>query len=253
MNLSAIPNTSFVGRLLRFPLRLIPSEARVPILQGPLRGKSWIVGSGTHGCWLGSYEQQKSILFERTVIDGTTVFDVGANVGFYTLLASVLVGALGQVVAFEPVPRNLRYLREHVRRNRLTNVTVIEAAVSDRSGRATFSEGPNPSEGRLAEDGSLTVDTVSIDELVETNAIPPPHCIKIDVEGAEGLVLAGARGVLVQWQPTLFLATHGRVVHETCVELLTSLGYALEAIDGPSIDRCSELLAQPTRRDAVGM
>src|SRR5512139_3781902 len=98
MNFSGISNHSVVGKALRFPLRLIPDDATLPILQGRLRGKRWISGSCNHGCWLGSYEYHKRVLFERTITPGSVVFDLGAHVGFYTLLASVLVGHAGRVV-----------------------------------------------------------------------------------------------------------------------------------------------------------
>jgi hypothetical protein len=65
MNFSGISSKSILGKALRFPLKLIPSSARVPIIQGPLRGKLWIVGSSNHGCWLGSYENGKRKKFLR--------------------------------------------------------------------------------------------------------------------------------------------------------------------------------------------
>src|SRR3989454_7017615 len=110
-NLSAVSSRSVAGKFLRWPLRFVPRELAVPIRQGALRGKRWVVGSSTHGCWLGSYEYTKRKLFESYVIAGDVVYDIGANVGFYTLLASVLVGRGGQVVAIEPLPRNIAYLR----------------------------------------------------------------------------------------------------------------------------------------------
>ncbi|MDW8317197.1 MAG: FkbM family methyltransferase, partial [Anaerolineae bacterium] len=90
MNLSGISSKSLIGRVLRFPLRLIPPKAVLPIMQGRLKGRKWIVGSSSHGCWLGSYEYAKRIVFERTVRENSVVFDIGAHVGFYTLLAAVL-------------------------------------------------------------------------------------------------------------------------------------------------------------------
>ena len=76
----------------------------MPIWQGRLKGKRWIVGSGASGYWRGSYEYENQLVFVRMVARGSTVFDVGAHVGFYTLLASVVVGPAGRVFAFEPVP-----------------------------------------------------------------------------------------------------------------------------------------------------
>jgi len=78
----------------------------VPILQGPLRGKKWIVGSQRHAFWLGGYEPHLQRLIAREVKPGEIFYDVGANVGFYSLLASVLVGP-GKVFAFEQLPANV--------------------------------------------------------------------------------------------------------------------------------------------------
>lgn len=248
MNLSRISSRSLLGKALRLPFRAIPKRTRVPILQGKLRGKRWIVGSGTHGCWLGSYEYEKRLLFERTVREGSTVFDIGANVGFYTLLASVLVGNGGQVIAFEPVPRNLRYLHEHLRLNRVQNVRVVEAAVAEHEGVAHFEVGPHSSMGYLSGEGRLEVGTVGLDEMVAAGELPLPNCMKIDVEGGEALVLSGARAMLAERHPTIFLATHGETVHRNCCDLLQSLGYELEPIGESRLAECDELIARPRER-----
>src|SRR5688572_25202486 len=117
MNFSGLSNQSLAGKILRQPLKLIPPGTHVRILQGRLRGKRWIAGSSTHGCWLGSYESDKRQLFESSITPGDVVFDIGANVGFYTLLASDLVGSSGHVYSFEPVPRNIEFLNEHLSLN----------------------------------------------------------------------------------------------------------------------------------------
>ena len=114
LNFSGIGRNTLVGRAIRFPLSLIPAETRLPIMQGTLRGHRWVVGSSNHGCWLGSYERNQQILLEKYLKEGDVIFDIGAHVGFYTLLGSVLVGGSGQVVAFEPVPKNLMYLKTHL-------------------------------------------------------------------------------------------------------------------------------------------
>lgn len=155
MNFSGISDKSPIGKLLRLPLRLIPPGAKVPVLQGRLRGKTWIVEASIHGCWLGSFEYDKRRVMEKLVKEGSVVFDLGAHVGFYTLLASVLVGPRGQVFAFEPVSRNLFFLKEHLRLNRVANVTVMEVAVSDRSGEVAFDEGQGNSMGHIALSGQM--------------------------------------------------------------------------------------------------
>lgn len=243
MNFSSLSAVTFVGRLLRQPLKLIPARAAMPILQGRLRGKRWIAGAHTHGCWLGSYESEKQKLFELSVRAGDTVFDIGANAGFYTLLASDLVGKLGHVYAFEPVPRNTKILYEHLRLNRISNVEVNESAVSDRSGETHFDDTPGSAAGHLDTKGRLDVRMVSIDSLLSEGKILPPNCMKIDVEGGEFLVLSGAKSTLEAYHPTVFLATHGEQVHAQCCDLLKSLGYHLEGVDGTPITQCDELIA----------
>ena len=216
-------------------------------MQGRLKGKRWIVGSSNHGCWLGSYEFDKQLLFERTIPLGSIVFDLGGHVGFYTLLASELVGSNGRVFVFEPVPQNLLHLREHLRLNRATNVTVVEVAVSDRSGVVSFDEGPSSSMGHMvAADGKLQVRTVALDELIDTGDIPTPDYMKIDIEGAEALALSGAKAMLAKSHPTIFLATHGSGIHRECCRLLQSLDYRLQPIDGMDLEESSEILATHT-------
>lgn len=235
------------GKILRQPLRLIPAGTHLPILQGRLRGKRWIAGSSIHGCWLGSYELEKQKLFEAEVKRGSVVFDVGANVGFYTMLASVLVGPSGKVFAFEPVPRNIQLLNEHLRLNRITNAKIIEKAVSDTNGQACFDESADTSMGHLDVSGRLNVGTVSIDTLVSEGKVLLPECVKIDVEGGEFRVLTGAKSMLAEAHPRIFLATHGKEIHRQCCEFLRSLDYDLVPIDGQSLEETDEVFASPRR------
>lgn len=243
MNFTGVSPKTVFGKLLRFPLRFIPNEMVLPILQGQLKGKKWIVGSSDHGCWLGSYEYEKRRIFEKTIAANCIVFDIGAHVGFYTCLASVLVGVNGRVFSFEPLPRNQYYLKRHLGLNRIFNATVVEAAVADRNGTAFFCVTPNSLEGFISAQGEITVETVGLDELISQGAIPPPDYVKIDVEGAEYLVLTGAKGMLEQSHPTIFLATHGKEVHMRCCDLLRSLGYHLRPIGSGSLEETDEILA----------
>lgn len=244
MNFSEISPKSLLGKTLRISLKILPSNMKMPILQGHLRGSRWIVGSGNHGYWLGSHEYAKRRLFEKIISKGSIVFDIGAHVGFYTLLASKLVGSAGIVFAFEPMPRNLFFLKEHLSLNRCTNVSVIEAAVSNRTGTTLFDEGPHHSMGHISTQGSLTVKMVSLDELVLRGEIPVPDYVKIDVEGAELLVLTGAKTLLRSNHPAIFLDTHGHDIHRKCCGFLTSLNYKLQPIKGDSVNETNEILAQ---------
>lgn len=245
IDFSRISHRSLLGKILRFPLQVIPRNAVLPILQGRMRGKKWVAGSGTHGYWLGTYELQKRRVFENAVHSGSVVFDIGAHVGFYTLLASELVGDAGRVVAFEPAQQNLLSLKRHLSLNDTVNVTVIEAAVSDKCGKISFDQGGgnNSFTGHISESGRSQTKSVALDELVNKGQLPAPDYIKIDVEGAEMRVLSGAESVLTKTHPTLFLATHGRKIHKECCGFLRSLGYQLQTLDGQSLELSEELLA----------
>jgi FkbM family methyltransferase len=220
------------------------------VLQGPLRGARWIAGSSNHGCWLGSYEHDKAQRFAASVRAGDVVYDIGAHVGYYTLLSARMAGSSGKVFAFEPLPRNARYLERHVELNEAKNVTIIEAAVTDETGTSSFVQSPTSLEGRISPEGGLTVETVSLDDLLTSGRIAPPNVVKIDVEGAEALVLAGASAVLERYRPLLFLAIHGESARVKCGAYLRSVGYVFEALDGLGLDHTSEILARSPHRIA---
>jgi FkbM family methyltransferase len=247
-NLSGISNQSLIGKLLRAPLRLIPRTAVLPILQGALRGKKWTAGSGSHGCWLGSYEYQKQKALQHELKAGDVVYDIGANAGFYSLLASVTVGATGYVYSFEPSPRNLQELKRHMQLNHIKNCTVIDAAVSSADGQATFDISDDRCTGHLAANGSLRVRTLTLDGLVSRGEIRAPNLMKIDIEGAELDCLHGASQVIQEYRPVIFLATHGQEMHSACIELLAKWNYSLTSLDERPVESSDELIARPKDR-----
>jgi FkbM family methyltransferase len=200
----------------------------------------WISGSGPHSNWLGINEISKRKQFASMVRPGQTVYDLGANVGSYTLLAAKLVGPAGRVVAIEPLPANLAYLRRHVEINLLANVRIVSAAVTDRVGTLRFRATPDRVTSHIADDGDVVVDCTTVDALV-TDGMAPPDCLKIDVEGAEAAVLRGATRTLAGIRPIIFLATHGEQAREESHALLDAAGYDIAPI--PDLD--SEFIAQP--------
>ena len=236
---------SFAGAAARGLINMLPRNTVLPILKGPLRGKKWVIGSSFQSCWLGMYEYEKQQEFIRTVKSGDVVYDVGANVGFYTLLAATLAGPSGRVYAFEPLPRNLTLLKRHVQMNQLTNVQVMEGAVSDKSGTARFSTGEIPEMTHLSPEGQIDVQTFQLDELISSGRLPPPRVMKVDVEGAEADVLSGARELLQRHKPILLLATHGSEVHRKCCDMLRELGYTLYPLDDKPLEESSEVRAEP--------
>ncbi|MEK7634480.1 MAG: FkbM family methyltransferase, partial [Patescibacteria group bacterium] len=100
INFSKISNKSIIGKLLRLFLKIIPNNTILPIFQGRLKWKRWIRGSGMDSYWLGNYELEKVVSFEENIKKGDVIFDIGAQSGFYTLLASELTGEDGKVFSF---------------------------------------------------------------------------------------------------------------------------------------------------------
>jgi FkbM family methyltransferase len=191
------------------------------VLSGPLRGARWIVGSGDHGYWIGTYEHYKQRQFAAMIRPNGVAWDVGANVGLYTMIAARIAG---RVVAIEPLPENVAYLAKHLSLNGISNVDLIQAAVCDRSGVTTFNAGPNRCTGRIGR-GQMKVRTITLDSL----PTPWPDVIKIDVEGAEYNVLQGAETCLSR-HPVVFLATHSEMLDCKCRDFLQALGYRVRSI-----------------------
>jgi FkbM family methyltransferase len=233
---------TFISRLARLPLKLAPNVV-VPVLSGSLRGKLWIVASGLHSCWLGTFERGRQESISREVHSNTVFYDIGANVGFYTLLASKLVGG-GRVFAFEPAPRNRVYLQRHLHLNRASNVEIMDFAVSDTNGQSTFATERTGYAGHLSDDGDIRVSTVTLDSIVESGKTPVPDYIKMDIEGGELLALRGAAGIFQRYKPVLFLSTHGRSVHVECRSLLESWGYVVQDEDSGGFGVFGELMAK---------
>ncbi|MEO8659272.1 MAG: FkbM family methyltransferase [Bryobacteraceae bacterium] len=171
-------------------------------------------------------------------------WDVGANVGFYTLLFAELVGSTGRVFAFEPLDRNVDRLRQHVKINGYSNVQIFPSALGNFVGEVAFDPGPGASMGHVAAAGSINVPCTTPDTLIAACEAEPPDVIKIDVEGAEVDVLRGARQLLKS-RPAIFLATHGTFAHRQSIELLLASGYEVSALDGGLPDHTDELVALP--------
>lgn len=226
------PREQFLGKLLRLPLALLPQNAVLPILAGPLRGKKWVVGSSVHGCWFGSYESRKQQLIAEALKPGQVVYDVGAHVGLCSLLAATKVGLEGRVFAFEPVAENVRYLERHLALNRISNCSVVCAAVSSEDGTSTFYFSKDRSMGRVSAQGTERVPTFRLDSFL--GAEPErrrPHFVKIDVEGEEARVLEGAVCLLEEDSPIVSVATHSPELYLQCKKFLTSLRYQVREID----------------------
>jgi FkbM family methyltransferase len=221
----------------------LPQRWVFPILQGPLRGKKWVIGSQRHAFWLGIYEPQMQSLIAQVVKKDSVFYDIGANVGYYSLLASMLVFP-GKVYAFEPVAENVRYINRHLLLNHVQNVEVLEFAICDQVGLSTFQQEETRAMGHLQAKGNTRVRTTTLDSLLQVQLITPPQYIKMDIEGAELMALRGAKECIQRHRPIIFLATHGCDMETECGRLLNSWGYELQKISDASILDRAEFLAR---------
>jgi FkbM family methyltransferase len=146
--------------------------------------------------YMTGHEPITTTRFRQAIKPGSTVVDVGANVGYFTLVASRLTGASGTVIAFEPDPFNFELLCRNVKINGASNVVTVQSAVSDRPGASTMLLGNSSDHSSLfphpvsAPRSTISVDCVSLDSYFNGRVA---DVIKMDVEGAEPLAIAGAR------------------------------------------------------------
>ena len=190
----------------------------------------------------GDYEPHLTAVFNRFCRPGMTVVDVGANIGYYSMLASDLVGPEGRVIAIEPSSENCRLLISSMRLKERTNVTLFPVACDAHNGWAYYSThiGSNgglvDSEDLLASPGTV-VPTFRLDDLVDAQV----GLLKIDVEGAEARVVEGARKLIERCRPIvtteLSEAMLEQVSGTTSAQYLNyfeDLGYSVAVIDRSS-------------------
>jgi FkbM family methyltransferase len=204
--LKSLPSQGKLGYFAR--LGLINRDLSVS--QGVASGLKFNSGAYNLDTALGSYEIPVQEVLAQYLKPGDVFYDIGANVGFFTVIGAKLVGSAGQVYAFEPEPRNAETLRHNIQINHFTQVTAIEKAVSCTTGQEKLKLADYCGGHALASvdtqidyNNTLTVKTVSIDSFVEQAKIKPPNFVKIDVEGAEIDVLKGMIQTIHKYQPTI--------------------------------------------------
>jgi FkbM family methyltransferase len=154
--------------------------------------------------YLGVFEPQETRFVRARIRSGMTFVDVGANVGYFTLLASSIVGPMGRVLAFEPSPYACGRLRRSIEENAVTNVTLLQTAVGKAAGELPLylpAKHGLHSPTMVAHAGSgvpVSVQVVRLDDVLKGLEVDHVDMLKVDVEGFEPDVLQGAERLLEQ-------------------------------------------------------
>jgi FkbM family methyltransferase len=165
--------------------------------------------SVSQNIFLESYEKETISFLKRIVLPGDIIYDIGANIGYYTLIFSKLAGPTGWIHSFEPSKREFFLLAENIKLNFLNNVYINQFAVSDFPGIIEMSVFDDPAYGAYNTIGLPThqrvenqifrkeaVRSITLDEYYAAYSVQKPSILKIDVEGAEMNVLKGGKKLL---------------------------------------------------------
>ena len=196
------------------------------IRRGPLRDMVLEVDPRALDMVIGRYEPAIQAVLESTLRKDDVAFDVGSNLGYFTLVMARAVGSEGRIVACEPDPEMFSALNRNVARNGHDSghVAALPTAVGATKGKVRFARGWRATRGRIVQDGGdLEVEVTTLDELADR--FGHPRLVKIDVEGAELDVLRGATEVLKEGKPRLLVEIHSPDLERACGDLLDDLGY----------------------------
>lgn len=225
----------------------------VPVLRGPLRGCRMLRQHGLpHLSMLfGTYEQVFADAFCRRLPEGGVIYDIGANVGYFSLLAARRCRPEGSVHSFEPVSELVTDLEAVMDVNQLQQkVTAHAVALSDSNGSVRFYTPASAETGviatvahnrELTEAPAIDVPTLTMDTFVFEQGNAPPDVVKVDVEGAEACVLKGAQRVLQECRPELLVEVHGALAAADVWDVMAPFRYNMALLtpagDVPMRDR----------------
>jgi FkbM family methyltransferase len=238
--------------------RMPPAESQVFDCQGALAGYQMSIDWDRFRSFVyGTWEPEVMKVVAATVKPGMTVIDIGAHIGYYTLLFAKCVGPSGRVLSFEPLPGNFALLQKNIRLNNLQNVRLLNQAVFSRTQGIVINvpdEQPNPGSGSMyTEKGAKQyhVDAVSLDDYCEKSAFRL-DILKMDVEGAEYDVLRGAEKTIDRYRPKLLIELHhfdGNLAAHPVPDMLIGWGYQIQWVERWRLT--SYILATPASVEAA--
>lgn len=205
---------------------------------GPAKGLTTVIElPDDKGIWTGTYEQDFVKFLAEAVEQEDVCFDVGGWHGFCGGIMA-LRGA-SRTVIFEPMPENCLRINKLIELNPVLKISLVEGAAGETDGKAVFHVVAADSMGKLENSvfnnddkigRSIEVDVFSLDNWCERNSVPFPNLIKIDVEGAELMVLKGSESILSVSRPRLFVEAHSRELTTQVTSFLLMRGYNVKCM-----------------------
>jgi FkbM family methyltransferase len=196
------------------------------IRAGPLSGMTLEVDPRALDMVIGRYEPAIQAVLESTLRKGGVAFDIGANLGYFTLVMAKQVGPGGRVVSFEPDPEMFSALTRNIERNidDAKGIVAVPGAVGAEAGTVRFARGWRSTRGKIVSSGGdLEVELMKVDDAADRFGVP--RLLKIDVEGAELDVLRGAGAILKSEKPLVLVEVHSDELERSCARLLEEFGY----------------------------
>ncbi len=224
----------FFKKVIIWFYRTFKTSNYVKVMSGHLKNYKWNVNTH-HNYIIGNYEEIVTDYIIANVNSEKTFYDLGANVGYYSILAA----KYGMTaIAFEPDLTNMDRLQKHLEINKVKNVKLFPYAICEKKQMLKFSVSENLAANTYKDSKYLStekyreVQGISIDEFVIENPdIKPMSILKIDVEGAELDVLKGAVNSIIKYKPDILLSTHDihiPNISNDCVAFLESINYKVE-------------------------
>jgi FkbM family methyltransferase len=230
-----------VGRVQRWLVNRFLAEKTFlhAINAGPAKGLRMLIKlPEDKALWTGAYEPRFSTALSNAVQKGDVCYDVGSYRGFFAGVCA-LAGA-SAVHVFEPFLDNICRIESLLEANPSLPLALHPVAVGAEVGETEFMVMAEASMGKLAgssfqqeaeSSATARVPIETLDHLRDIDAIPSPNLIKIDVEGAEAMVLSGAQCLLTENRPLLFIEVHSHDLGRECAELLTGCGYSITTLE----------------------
>lgn len=238
-----IHHHQFLDRFSRRVYGGMMGSHTVDIEEGPMKGLKLVTGPNvSHAHVRGIYEQETMTAIDGQVRPGFICYDLGASIGYVTLL---MARKARHVYAFEPAPHAAAEMRRQLAANEMNNVSIVLDPVSHNEREVSFAltdaacgSAINETETRWE---ILKLRTTTLDRFAERN--PPPDFIKIDVEGEEGPVLEGSRGLLRTKRPVICCELHSVEAARHVCRVLEESGYRVRQLNGEPFVVPDEIVA----------